>query len=94
MPLTCDFLDSTSHYPKTVAHSAVKGDSGLGSHVASDHHGILNENIGGAPDLVLAFLERLTIGTDGLPCDSRKLRFPQNSYDLGPRPLVAARTCL
>ncbi len=35
--------------------------------VASDHHGILNENIGGAPDLVLAFLERLTIGTDGLP---------------------------
>ncbi len=35
--------------------------------VVSDRHGILNENIGGAQDLVLAFLERLTIGTDGLP---------------------------
>jgi esterase/lipase len=34
--------------------------------MASDRHGILNENIGGAQDLVLAFLERLTIGTDGL----------------------------
>ena len=34
--------------------------------VASDRHGILNENIGGAQDLVLAFLERLTTGTDGV----------------------------
>ena len=35
--------------------------------MASDRHGILNENIGGAQDLVLAFLERLTTGTDGVP---------------------------
>ena len=35
--------------------------------VASHRHGILNENIGGAQDLVLAFLERLTIDVDGLP---------------------------
>lgn len=35
--------------------------------VASGRHGILNENIGGAQDLVLAFLERLTMGPDGPP---------------------------
>ena len=29
-----EFPDSTSSWPKTVTHSAVEGDSGLGSHFA------------------------------------------------------------